>query len=77
MRGRPVGGVLKVALSRVQAMPAVGTMSEVAKQLGVSYPTVRMWSLVGGLPFFRDGSVFVVNRDELETWLRRTGRLGL
>lgn len=76
MRGRPVGGVLKIAVDRVRALPVTGTMSQVARFLGVSYTTVRLWSFAYALPSRKIGNVIVVDRDELETWLRDTGRLG-
>lgn len=75
--GRPHLGRLRINKARFDELPSVVSLSQAARVLGISYETLRRWSLqTEGFPTFENKpyNALSLRRKELAVFLSRTGR---
>jgi len=75
--GRPRHGQMSIRRARISELPDMVYMSDAARILGVSYDTIRRWTLDSGGPQpDRGRRGLFLYRDDLVRYLEETDRLG-
>lgn len=78
-RGRPMAGRIVFQQIRIDGLPKIGHLSEVARKLGIKHTTLQQWcSLdIHPLPFVDKDGHKLFRKDILVRWLVATKRFVL
>lgn len=75
-RGRPKAGRIVFHQVRIDTLPKIAHLSEVARKLGIKHTTLQQWCSLKThpLPFVDDGGHKLFRKDILVKWLIATKR---